>query len=105
MSKNVLKSVLITGAEFGPRGLYVQAVLPATTRTEIWERSGRSVESAPGVMDVGELVDAALVGFDRKEAVRIPPLPEISQWDDFAHARMAMLPNFRQEHPAARYRQ
>ena len=31
-------------AEFGPRGLYVQAVLPATTRTEIWERSGRSVE-------------------------------------------------------------
>jgi uncharacterized protein len=92
-------------AEFGPRGLYVQAVLPATTRTEIWERSGRSVESIPGVMDVGELVDAALIGFDRKESVTIPPLPEISQWDDFAHARMAMLPNFRQEHPAARYRQ
>ena len=44
-------------------------------------------------------------GFDRKEAVTIPPLPEIGQWDDFAHARMAMLPNFRQEHPAARYRQ
>ncbi len=32
-------------SELGPRGLYVQAVLPAATRTEIWERSGRAVES------------------------------------------------------------
>jgi uncharacterized protein len=91
--------------ELGPRGLYVQAVLPAATRTKIWERSGRSVESVPGVMDVGELVDAALIGFDRREAVTIPPLPEIAQWNEFATARTAMLPNFRQEHPAARYRQ
>jgi uncharacterized protein len=91
-------------AELGPRGLYVQAVLPAATRTEIWERSGRSVDAIPGVMDVGELVDAALVGFDRREAVTIPPLPDVGQWDSFAAARQAMLPNFRQEHPAARYR-
>ena len=31
-------------AELGPHGLYVQAVLPAATRTEIWERSGRNVD-------------------------------------------------------------
>lgn len=91
--------------ELGPRGVYVQAVLPAATRTEIWERSGRSIESIAGVMDVWELVDAALVGFDRKEAVTIPPLPEIAQWNSFAEARLAMLPNFRQERAAARYRQ
>lgn len=90
--------------ELGPRGLYVQAVLPATTRTEIWKRSGRSAEAIAGMMDVWELVDAALIGFDRGEAVTIPPLPEIAQWNEFATARMAMLPNFRQEHPAARYR-
>jgi short-subunit dehydrogenase len=91
-------------AELGPRGLYVQAVLPAATRTEIWARSGRDADAIPGMMEVGELVDAALVGFDRREAITIPPLPDAGQWDSFAAARVAMLPNFRQEHPAARYR-
>jgi short-subunit dehydrogenase len=91
-------------AELGPRGLYVQAVLPAATRTEIWERSGRSVDDIVGVMEVGELVDAALVGFDRREAITIPPLPDEGQWEAFQAARRAMLPNFRQEHAAARYR-
>jgi len=90
-------------AELGPRGLYVQAVLPAATRTEIWARSGRDVDAIPGVMEVDELVDAALVGFDRHELVTIPPLPDLGQWESFAAARQAMLPNFRQEHPAARY--
>jgi short-subunit dehydrogenase len=91
-------------AELGRRGLYVQAVLPSATRTEIWERSGRDVDALQGVMDVGELVDAALVGFDRRESVTIPPLPDFGQWEAFAAARQAMAPNFRQEHPAARYR-
>jgi uncharacterized protein len=91
-------------AELGPRGLYVQAVLPAATRTEIWARSGRDVDAIPGVMEVGELVDAALVGFDRREPVTIPPLPDVGQWESFVAARQAMVPNFRQEHPAARYR-
>jgi short-subunit dehydrogenase len=90
--------------EIGPRGVYVQAVLPAATRTEIWQRSGRDVDSIPGVMEVGELVDAALVGFDKREAITIPPLPDAGQWEAFSAARQAMLPNFRQEHPAARYR-
>jgi short-subunit dehydrogenase len=91
-------------AELGPRGLYVQAVLPAATRTEIWERSGLSPDAIPGMMDVGELVDAALVGFDRRETITIPPLPDLGQWEAFAAARAAMVPNFRQVHPAARYR-
>lgn len=90
--------------ELGPKGIYVQAVLPAATRTEIWERSGRDVDAIPGMMGVGELVDAALVGFDRREAVTIPPLPDAGQWGAFEAARQAMLPNFRQEHAAARYR-
>jgi hypothetical protein len=91
-------------SELGPRGLYVQAVLPAATRTEIWARSGRDANAIPGLMDVGELVDAALVGFDRRETITIPPLPDAGQWESFSAARQAMLPNFRQEHPAARYR-
>ncbi|CAM5773836.1 SDR family oxidoreductase [Labrys miyagiensis] len=90
--------------ELGPKGIYVQAVLPAATRTEIWERSGRDVNQIPGVMEVGELVDAALVGFDRHETVTIPPLPDAGQWEAFNGARQAMLPNFLQSRAAERYR-
>lgn len=90
--------------ELGPRGIYVQAVLPAATRTEIWARSGRDVNMLTGVMDVGEMVDAALVGFDRREAVTLPSLPDGGQWDAFDTARKAMLPNFANDHAASRYR-
>lgn len=90
--------------ELGPRGVYLQAVLPAATRTEIWERSGRDVNALAGVMEVEDLVDAALVGFDRRETITIPPLPDAGQWDAFDAARAAMLPNLRQAMPAQRYR-
>jgi short-subunit dehydrogenase len=91
-------------AELGPRGVYVQAVLPGATRTEIWAHAGRDVNAIPGMMEVDELVDAALVGFDRREPITIPPLPDAAQWETFSGARLAMLPNFRQSHAAARYR-
>lgn len=90
--------------ELGPKGVYVQAVLPAATRTEIWARSGRDVDALPAVMEVDELVDAALTGFDRREAVTIPPLPDVVQWDAHEAARQAMLPNFSQVNAAERYR-
>jgi short-subunit dehydrogenase len=89
--------------ELGPKGVYVQAVLPAATRTEIWQRASIDVNSLPVVMDVGELVDAALVGFDRREPVTIPPLHDAGQWDAYQAARQAMLPGVRQEHAAPRY--
>jgi len=102
------KSFVVTftqglNAELGARGIYAQAVLPAATRTEIWERSGRDVNSLTGVMEVGEMVDAALVGFDRRETITLPSLPDAGQWDAYDNARKAMLPNFPQEHAAARY--
>jgi uncharacterized protein len=90
--------------ELGPKGVYIQAVLPAATRTEIWDKAGKDVNEVPGVMEVGEMVDAALVGFDRREQVTIPPLPDDGQWNAFDTARKAMLPNFRQVHAALRYR-
>lgn len=90
--------------ELGPKGVYVQAVLPAATRTEIWEHAGKDVDKLPAVMEVGELVDAALVGFDYRETVTIPPLPDADQWTDFEAARKVMVPNFSQAHAAGRYR-
>jgi uncharacterized protein len=91
-------------SELGPSGVYVQAVLPAATRTEIWERSGRSIDDLNVVMGVDELVDAALVGFDRRESITIPSLPDAEQWNSFNGARQAMLPNLAQPHAAERYR-
>ncbi|MET0341213.1 MAG: SDR family oxidoreductase [Polyangiales bacterium] len=90
--------------ELGPKGVYVQAVLPAATRTEIWGRAGRDIATVNGLMEVDDLVDAALVGFDRRETVTIPPLPDAGQWEALDAARRAMLPGFAQTQPAARYR-
>jgi short-subunit dehydrogenase len=91
-------------AELGPKGVYIQAVLPAATRTEIWEHAGKDVDKLPAVMEVDELVDAALAGFDRRETVTIPPLPDANQWNDFEATRKVMIPNFNQVHAAERYR-
>ena len=89
--------------ELGPKGVYVQAVLPAATRTEIWERASIDINTLPAVMEIDELVDAALVGFDRRELITIPPLPDAGQWDAFNAARQAMIPGFAQIRAAARY--
>jgi short-subunit dehydrogenase len=89
--------------QLGSRGVYVQAVLPAATRTEIWGHAGVDGDTLSGVMEVDDLVDAALVGFDRRETVTIPPLHDADQWDAFEAARQAMLPAFAQSRPAARY--
>jgi len=90
--------------ELTPKGVYVQAVLPAGTRTEIWERAGIDISTRPKMMEVGELVDAALVGFDRREVVTIPPLHDAARWDALDAARQALLSDLRQAHVAERYR-
>ncbi len=90
--------------ELAPKGVYVQAVLPAATRTEIWERAGIDINTLPEVMDVGELVDAALVGFDRRESVTIPPLHVAARWDTLNATRQALLTDIRQAQAAERYR-
>lgn len=90
--------------ELTPKGVYVQAVLPAATRTEIWERAGIDINTLPEVMDVGELVDAALVGFDRRETVTIPPLHVAERWDTLEASRQGLLSDIRQAQAAERYR-
>ncbi len=90
--------------ELTPKGVYVQVVLPAGTRTEIWERAGIDVNALPDLMDVGELVDAAMVDFDRRETVTIPPLHVAERWETLESARQGLLSDLRQAHAADRYR-
>ncbi|HVJ41622.1 MAG TPA: SDR family oxidoreductase [Dongiaceae bacterium] len=92
-------------AELGKHGIRVQAVLPGATRTEIWERAGADINALPPemVMQVDEMVDASLAGFDAGELVTLPALPDAGQWDSFLKARQAMVPNLSRSHAAPRF--
>ncbi|KAB0568974.1 SDR family NAD(P)-dependent oxidoreductase [Pseudomonas palleroniana] len=91
-------------AEVSAKGVYVQAVLPAATRTEIYERAGGDISKVPDVMEVEALVDAALAGFDQRELVTIPPVPDLAAWVAFEQARGALASGFSNAEPAERYR-
>jgi len=90
--------------ELSSKGIYIQAVLPAGTYTEIWDRAGIDINTLPKMMAVGELVDAALVGFDRRELVTIPPLHNAARWDALDTARQALLSDINQDEAAERYK-
>lgn len=89
-----------------PLGVRVQAVLPGATRTEIWDRSGASVDAMPAemLMEVGDLVDAALAGLDMGEPVTIPPLAALEGWTRMDAERRALAPQLSVRLPAERYR-
>jgi short-subunit dehydrogenase len=93
--------------EIGQKGVRIQVVLPGATRTAIWEKSGKDVSKLPpgvGLMEVEEMVDAALVGLDLGEVVTIPSLPNVSDWEVFNANRLALGPNLSKDHAADRYK-
>jgi short-subunit dehydrogenase len=92
--------------ELTENGVSIQTVLPGATRTEIWERAGKDVNSLPQerVMEVDDLVEAALKGLEMGERITIPSLPDIQQLLDAETARLKLAPNLSWAHPAARYR-
>ncbi|MBP1850644.1 SDR family NAD(P)-dependent oxidoreductase [Rhizobium halophytocola] len=83
----------------------LQAVLPGLTRTEIFERAGGSVDALDPekVMDVSDLVDAALAGLDQGELITIPSLADAGLYDGYIAARDALGPHLSLRKPAARY--
>lgn len=91
--------------ELGPMGVRVQAVMPGATRTEIWDRAGTPISHLPQdmLMDVDAMVDAALVGLDRGEAVTIPSLEAVHEWHALDDARRALGPFLSLRQPAPRY--
>src|SRR6201996_8050581 len=83
----------------------VQAVLPGATRTDFWGRAGLPVSNLPekNVMSAEYCVDAALTGFDEKELVTIPSLPEVEVWNRYEQARLALYPFLSSKEAAGRY--
>ncbi|WCK80183.1 SDR family NAD(P)-dependent oxidoreductase [Agrobacterium fabrum] len=91
--------------ELVEKGVRVQAVLPGATATEFWDAAGLPVGHLPSeiVMSPTDMVEAALSGLDQGEQVTIPSLPNISEWDAFDAARLALGPGLSRAAPAARY--
>jgi uncharacterized protein len=91
--------------ELSEHGIQVQAVLPGAIDTPFWDKSGVPVEHLPAqiVMTPENLVDAALAGFDKKELITIPSLPDVKEWENLENARKVLGPNLSHTQPASRY--
>src|SRR5215831_9115139 len=92
--------------EFAERKIRVQAVLPGATATEFWGLAGTPLEQVPPemVMNVNEMVDAALAGFDQGEFITIPALPDMADWEAYEAARDKLIPNLSRRSAAERYK-
>jgi uncharacterized protein len=96
----------VLALELGASAVRVQAVLPGATRTALWDGSGVELKDLPPeiVMDVDEMVDAALAGFDQGERITVPSLPDPVDWQRLIQARDNLRPNLSRKHPAQRYK-
>jgi short-subunit dehydrogenase len=92
--------------ELAGKGLRIQAVLPAGTATDFWDKTGLAHADLPEgtVMSADDMVDAALVGLDKGELVTLPSLPDGDEWTRFEAARRTMSGHFFHSMPAPRYR-
>ena len=75
--------------ELAAKGIRIQAVLPAGTATDFWDKTGLPYDNLPEgtVMSSEDMVDAALVGLDKGELVTLPSLPDGGEWTRFEAAR------------------
>jgi short-subunit dehydrogenase len=92
--------------ELASKGIRIHAVLPGAISTPFWDVAGYPVDNLPpaNVMDVNDLVDAALAGLDAGELATVPSLPDIVQWDAYQAARAGFtLEKLSRAKPAARY--
>lgn len=92
--------------EAAQHGVRIQVVLPGVVRTDLWERAGRSLEAMPPgmVMEVDEMVDAAMAGYDLGETFTIPSLPDMAAWQRYETARLQLAPGLSRDRAADRYK-
>lgn len=93
-------------AEVAAHGVRVQAVMPGVTRTHLQGEAGDRLKHLPAawVMEVAEMVDAALAGFDAGELVTLPSLPDAADWERYEAARHRLAPMLSRDHAADRYK-
>lgn len=91
--------------ELSGSGVVLQAVLPGFTRTEIFDRAGKSISDIPAekMMEVDDLVAAALRGLDNGELITLPSVEDMGLWQKLDEACSALLPFISLNKPASRY--
>jgi len=92
--------------ELAGTNVFVQLVAPAAIATDIWDISGvpLSALDPATVMTVAAMVDAALAGLDRGEAVTMPSVEDANQLiAAFDNATLALLGASQTSEPASRY--
>jgi hypothetical protein len=87
--------------ELAPQGVQVQAVLPGYTRTPMIGNGAGIPDEM--IMEVDDLVDAALAGMDRKELVTIPSQHNDNAYARLVEARTGLVSGLVHNHPAPRY--
>ena len=92
--------------ELANTNVRLQLVMPASTATDLWDLSGVPLASLnqASVMSAEDLVDAALAGFDKGEAITLPSVHDASLWDKFDEASTALFAATQTGEPAPRYR-
>jgi short-subunit dehydrogenase len=87
--------------ELAPLGIQVQTVLPGYTRTPMINNGEGIPEEM--IMEVDDLVDSSLAGFDAKELVTIPSQHVDSDYEKIFNARTNLLGNLVANRSAPRY--
>jgi uncharacterized protein len=92
--------------ELAGTNVRLQLVFPATTATELWDRSGVPLATLnqASIMSAENLVDAALAGFDKGESITLPSVADASLWDKFDEARSKLFAATQTGQTAPRYR-
>ena len=93
-------------AELAGTDVVVQLVAPAATASEIWHVSGFALSNVDPniVMSTEDLVDAALVGLERKEKVTAPSVQDAAALTKYFEAGSALFGASQQTgKPAPRY--
>lgn len=93
-------------SEVADKGVRVQTVLPASTRTDFWAVAESEGRGAPAgtLMDPEAMVDAALAGLDHGELVTLPSLQDPEDWNRYEQLRREIRPRLVNATPAPRYR-
>lgn len=91
--------------ELAATGVKVQAVLPASTATELWDLSGVPLAALnkSSLMTTEHMVDAALAGLDQGELVTLPSVADASLWSKYEAARADLFAASQVGTPAPRY--
>ena len=92
--------------ELAGTGVKVQVVLPAGTATEFYDNAGMPLSAFdPAVIMTAEnMVDAALAGFDKGEAITMPSVHNLAAWENYETARTNLFAATQNGEPAPRYR-